>query len=170
MLTTPALLRLLLTTAAQSRDCARPGLGRFDRSHIVEVGAGARTRLRFSPPKVPRENPAARSAHGAPHKSSGIRSDPLSRQDVGSAAIKEKPVLQGVPCHCSLSDLCSGAGGLRGISAIGFDFSRRGRRFFVYSCGCCCWSLGFLACHSVLVISRGIVRNDGRLRSLWLFD
>ena len=34
MLTTPALLRLLLTTAAQSRDCARPGLGRFDRSHI----------------------------------------------------------------------------------------------------------------------------------------
>src|SRR6266536_1223457 len=90
MLTTPALLRLLLTTAAQSRDCARPGLGRFDHSHIVEVGADARTRLRFSPPKVPRENPAAHSAHGAPHKSSGIRSAPLSGQDVGSAAILKR--------------------------------------------------------------------------------
>src|SRR5439155_24282099 len=90
MLTTPALLRLLLTTAAQSRDCARPGLGRFDRSHIVEVGAGARTRLRFSPPKVPRENPAARSAHGAPHKSSGIRSDSSFPSGCGISSHLEK--------------------------------------------------------------------------------
>src|SRR5205823_4899649 len=110
MLTTPALLRLLLTTAAQSRDCARPGLGRFDRSHIRAFLATV------------------------------------------------------------LFPISVRGRGLRGISAIGFDFSRRGRRFFAYSCGCCCWSLGFLACHSVLVISRGIVRNDGRLRSLWLFD
>src|SRR5437762_11839199 len=90
MLTTPALLRLLLTTAAQSRDCARPGLGRFDRSHIVEVGADARTRLRFSLPKVPREKPAARSAHAALHKSFGMLSDPLSLQDVGSVAFLSK--------------------------------------------------------------------------------
>src|SRR5438552_15063394 len=90
MLTTPALLRLLLTTAAQSRDCARPGLGRFDRSHNVEVGADARTRLRFSPPKVPPESQAAGSAHGVQHTSPGIRSDPLSRRGAGSAAILKR--------------------------------------------------------------------------------
>src|SRR6266568_2687869 len=50
---------------------------------------------------------------------------------------------------------------LRGVSAIGFDFSRRGWWFFAYSYGCCCWSLGFLVCHLFLVISRGLARNDG---------
>jgi len=170
MLTTPALLRLLLTTAAQSRDCARPGLGRFDRSHIVEVGADARTRSDFLHPKFLEkiQRLVVLTERRIKVLVFGRILFPVRMWD--QQPFREKPVLQGVPCHCSLSDLCSGAGGLRGISAIGFDFSRRGRRFFVYSCGCCCWSLGFLACHSVLVISRGIVRNDGRLRSLWLFD
>src|SRR6266566_6896757 len=49
----------------------------FRSSHNVEVGADARTRLRFSPPKVPPESQAAGSAHGVLHTNSGIQSDLL---------------------------------------------------------------------------------------------
>src|SRR5205814_800345 len=69
---------------------------------------------------------------------------------------REKPVLQGVPCHCSLSDLCSGAGGLRGIAAIGFDFSGRDSSFSTRSRGD---FLPRLSCLVSIVVCRQFARS-----------